>query len=173
MEAKINKETWKNIGETNWNFSLTAQREGDLNRLLVPRDTDGFQCGQDSEVLDKKYLMFFDLAKCADPLVPINGCPTPQTCVAECPKNNFIHDKNTCNNDLTAYKKQLVCKRSVNLNLIRNCNDVEKLIETEQCAKWYLKSEPCKFHVTFEIFFLTNSTKRKISRQWFDDKLCT
>lgn len=115
-----------------------------MNRLLVPRDTDGYQCGQDSEVIDKKYLVFFDLAKCADPLVPLNGCPTPQTCVHECPNTNFVHDIKTCNKDLAAYKTKLICTRHVNINTINSCSDVEKLINTEQCAKWYLKSEPCK-----------------------------
>lgn len=121
-----------------------AQREGDLNRLLIPRDSDGFQCGEDSEVVDKKFLMFFDLSKCADPLVPLNGCPTPQTCVKECPSNNFVHDKSTCERDPAAYKKQLICSRHVKLETIGNCNEVEALINGQQCAKWYLKSEPCK-----------------------------
>lgn len=121
-----------------------AHREGDLNRLLVPRDSDGYQCGQDSEVFDKKFLVFFDLAKCADPLVPLNGCPTPQTCVSECPKTNFVHDKQTCQQNLAAYKEKLICKRLVNKNTIGSCDDVDRLIQSEQCAKWYLKSEPCK-----------------------------
>ena len=115
-----------------------------MNRLLVPRDTDGYQCGQDSEVLDKQFLVFFDLSKCADPLVPLNGCPTPQTCVKECPKSSFVHDKKTCQQNLVAYKEKLICKRLVNKNTISSCDDVERLIDTEQCAKWYLKSEPCE-----------------------------
>ena len=110
----------------------------------MPRDTDGYQCGQDSEVIDKKYLVFFDLAKCADPLVPLNGCPTPQTCVAECPNTNFVHDKKVCQSDVNAYKQKLICKRSIDITKVKNCDEVDKLIETEQCAKWYLKSEPCK-----------------------------
>lgn len=124
---------------------LTAYREGDLNRLLVPRDTDGLQCGQDSEVVDKPYLVFFDLSKCADPLVPLNGCPTPQTCVSECPSSNFVHNKDICNQNLAAYRDKLICKRNVIKNSIRDCNEVQQLIDTEQCAKWYLKSEPCEF----------------------------
>lgn len=121
-----------------------AYREGDLNRLLVPRDTDGYQCGQDSEVLDKKFLVFFDLAKCADPLVPLNGCPTPQTCVSQCPKTNFVHDSRTCNQDLSSYKQKLICTRNVDINTISSCGQIDSLIQKEQCAKWYLKSEPCK-----------------------------
>jgi solute carrier family 44 (choline transporter-like protein), member 2/4/5 len=137
----------------------------------VPRDTDGYQCGQDSEVIDRKFLMFFDLAKCADPLVPLNGCPTPQTCVSECPQNNFVHDKSTCQKSLNDYKKHLICKRNVNVANIANCDEVEKLIDSEQCAKWYLRSEPCEFQISFcdSFFVVTNSTKRNLRD---DGKLC-
>lgn len=110
----------------------------------MPRDTDGYQCGQDSEVVDKKYLLFFDLAKCADPLVPLNGCPTPQTCVSECPSSNFVHNMETCRQNFGVYKAKLICTRQVDKNTITSCNDVQTLIEKDQCAKWYLKSEPCK-----------------------------
>lgn len=122
-----------------------AYREGDLNRLLVPRDTEGLQCGQDSEVVDKPFLVFFDLAKCADPLVPLNGCPTPQTCVSKCPSSNFVHSKATCEQNFAAYKERLICTRQTNMASIRNCNDVDEKIKAEQCSQWYLKSEPCKY----------------------------
>lgn len=146
---------WSVIGNV-----LTAQREGDLSRLLVPRDSDGYQCGQDSEVRTKPYLAFFDLAKCADPLVPLNGCPTPQTCVSECPNSNFVHDKSVCQSDFAAYKKRLLCTRNVDLTRIKDCNDVEQHISSEQCAKWYLKSEPCELR-EFEIKSLIISTAIK------------
>lgn len=137
-----------------------AYREGDLNRLLVPRDTDGYQCGQDSEVLDNKYLVFFDLAKCADPLVPLNGCQTPQVCVRECPSSNFVHALTTCQQNLEAYKEKLICTRKVNKNSIRSCDDVEKLVNTEQCAKWYLKSEPCKYSTLHRYLFYKKFHKK-------------
>lgn len=127
---------------------FTAQREGDLNRLLVPRDTDGRQCGQDSEVLNKKYLVFFDLAKCADALVPLNGCPTPQTCVEKCPDEPFIHNKAICQQNFDVYKKKLICTHRVDMNSIKNCGDIDKRIEDNECAKWYLKSEPRKLNFT-------------------------
>lgn len=122
-----------------------AQREGDLNKLLVPRDSEGFQCGQDSEVIDQKYLVFFDLSKCADPFVPINGCKTPQVCVKECPKETFLHSPGACNSEgVENYKKKLVCTRAVNLNMAKDCKDIDDLIAAEKCSRWYLKSQPCK-----------------------------
>lgn len=121
-----------------------SYREGDLNKLLVPRDSEGFQCGQDSEVLDHKYLFFFDLSECADPLVPINGCPTPQVCVKECPNKSFLHDVQECKKNVQEYKKNLVCTRNVDLNLFNDCTAIDKLVNDNKCSKWYLKSEPCK-----------------------------
>lgn len=128
------------------NIFNIAYREGDLNRILVPRDTDGLQCGKDSEVIDNKFLVFFDLAKCADPLVPINGCPTTQTCVKTCPKENFVHDKKICNQEgVMNYRRKLICTRRTNVNNIDSCDRVQELIDKEDCARWYLKSEPCKY----------------------------
>lgn len=125
-----------------------AYREGDLNKLLVPRDSEGYQCGQDSEVIDQKYLVFFDLAKCADPLVSISGCPTPQVCVKECPNETFYHVKDACVSEgVENYKKKLICKRDINLNAVTDCNAIDDLITNEKCSKWYLKSQPCKYFV--------------------------
>jgi choline transporter-like protein 2/4/5 len=110
----------------------------------VPRDSDGHQCGQDSEVVDKKFLFFFDLAKCADPFVPINGCPTPQICVNKCPQESFLHDMKICKN-VEEYKQKLICKPSVNLKHYSTCEQIDQLIIDEKCAKWYLKSQPCEY----------------------------
>lgn len=153
----------------NFKIHLKAQREGDLNRLLVPRDTDGYQCGQDSEVLNKKYLVFFDLSKCADPLVPINGCLTPQTCVESCPSSNFVHDKTVCEKDFAAYKERLICTRHVDMKSIKNCDDVHTRIVNDQCAKWYLKSEPCKLNCIVKIEFPSIPPSNFSSRFWFND----
>lgn len=113
----------------------------------MPRDSEGNQCGQDSEVIDQKYLFFFDLSKCADPLVPINGCQTPQVCVKECPKETFFHENKTCYSEgLANYKKKLICTRQVDLNTTDNCDAIEKLMSEGKCSKWYLKSEPCKLN---------------------------
>jgi solute carrier family 44 (choline transporter-like protein), member 2/4/5 len=118
----------------------------------VPRDSEGYQCGQDSEVIDQKYLFFFDLAKCADPLVPLNGCKTTQTCIKECPKKTFFHDMSVCNSQGVAnYKKDLICTRQVDLSIVNTCNAVNKLMDEEKCSKWYLKSESCKFIVEFPL----------------------
>lgn len=117
----------------------------------MPRDSEGYQCGQDSEVLEEKFLFFFDLSKCANPIVPVNGCPTQQVCVKECPSKSFLHDIEKCKEDVTEYKKNLICRRDVDLSRVNDCNAIDKLIYEEKCAKWYLKSEPCKLIIYFEM----------------------
>ncbi|KAG5680311.1 hypothetical protein PVAND_009824 [Polypedilum vanderplanki] len=119
-----------------------AHREGDLNKLLVPRDTKGWQCGKDSEVVDKPNLFFFDLSKCADPLVPIEGCPTPQVCVKECPKTSFYHERAQCDREkIQVYRQKLICTSEIDLNNITDCNEVDKYVKDNKCALWYLPSE--------------------------------
>lgn len=51
---------------------------GNIQKLLAPIDTKGRRCGLDSGLEDKKYLVFFNIAKCLSPGTPITGCPTPQ-----------------------------------------------------------------------------------------------
>lgn len=122
--------------------------------MLVPRDTDGLKCGVDSEVKDKPYLVFFDLAKCADPLVPISGCPTPQACVKECPKETFIYRQQDCKSEtFQVYNNKLVCSRHVKMN---NCDDVDKYMQNDQCARWYLKSYSCKLLIFNWLFHLSS-----------------
>lgn len=55
-----------------------ALRNGDLDRLLVPTDSNGRKCGVDNEVVNKPFLVFFNLERCIDPQTPITGCRTPQ-----------------------------------------------------------------------------------------------
>lgn len=94
------------------------------------------------------------MAKCADPLVPISGCPTPQACVKECPKETFIYRQQDCKSQtFKVYNKKLVCGRNVSMN---NCDDVEKYMQNDQCAKWYLKSYSCKLLIFNWLFHLSS-----------------
>ncbi|CAH1402978.1 unnamed protein product [Nezara viridula] len=57
---------------------IFALKKGNPEKILRPTDSSGRKCGLDSEVIDRPYLFFFDLTKCADPSVVLNGCDTPQ-----------------------------------------------------------------------------------------------
>ncbi|CAK1548239.1 unnamed protein product [Leptosia nina] len=52
--------------------------KGSIEKILAPIDSKGRRCGLDSGLEDKKYLMFFNIAKCLSPGTPITGCPTTQ-----------------------------------------------------------------------------------------------
>jgi solute carrier family 44 (choline transporter-like protein), member 2/4/5 len=51
---------------------------GNPEKLIHPTDSDGRICGFHDAVKDKPFLFFFDLTKCANPIVLTTGCPTPQ-----------------------------------------------------------------------------------------------
>lgn len=111
----------------------------------MPTDSDGRKCGIDSAVTDKKYLFFFDLAKCIDASVPFVGCRTPQVCVERCPKTRFLFDFNACRQDFSTTLRKLICRMDVDKSQIRSCDDIETKINEDKCAKWYLESKSCKF----------------------------
>lgn len=127
-----------------WAFvAQYALRNGDLNKLVVPTDSFNKKCGTDSGVLDKKYLFFFNLDKCLDPLVPITGCPTPQICVQQCPQETFIWDvmKNQ-NIPVSQLKSRMICITEADKNALQTVEDMQKAIDEERCARYYFKSAP-------------------------------
>ncbi|KAM8706509.1 hypothetical protein ACLKA7_010731 [Drosophila subpalustris] len=134
-----------------WGFiAHYAIQHGDLNQLMVPTDMFNRKCGIDSSVLNKKYLFFFDLDKCIDPLVPITGCNTPQVCVESCPTQNF--DWNSMRNTMSfdELKKRLVCKSDADKATIYTKGDIERAISENRCARFYFKSQQFLNRCMFE-----------------------
>lgn len=135
----------------------TAYSHGDLDRLLVPADSKGRKCGVDNSVIDKPYLLFFNLEKCIDPLVPLHGCKTPQVCVQKCPSTSFIYSEFQCNPSKVAeIRSQLICQMHVQMESIQSCNDITERIKNHECASWYLPSNSCmlNFHIILYSFVL-------------------
>uniref|UniRef100_A0A1B0D100 Uncharacterized protein n=1 Tax=Phlebotomus papatasi TaxID=29031 RepID=A0A1B0D100_PHLPP len=122
-----------------------AYRNGDLDRLLVPTDSQNNRCGVDSNVLNKPYLFFFDLSRCVDITVPINGCPTPQVCVEKCPDEPFLFDMLGPNEPIENIKNLLICDVNVNKNDITTYEIAKEFVDNNRCARWYLQSVPCKY----------------------------
>ncbi|CAD6994518.1 CTL-like protein 2 [Ceratitis capitata] len=126
-----------------WGFiAQYAVRNGDLNKLVVPTDSFNRKCGIDSSVLDKKYLFFFDLGKCIDPVVPLTGCPTPQVCVESCPTENFFWDKMKNSLPFGELKKRMICLTDNDKNKLNTIDDMQRAIDQERCARLYIKSAP-------------------------------
>lgn len=136
----------------------TAIKNGDLDRLLVPSDSKSRKCGVDNNVIDKPYLMFFNLEKCIDPRVPLYGCKTPQVCVQQCPSTSFIYSHFQCNsNTFSQIRSQLICTMDVPLDTIQSCDDINDRIKRNECASWYLPSNSCMklnliFNQNFKFF---------------------
>ncbi|XP_076048718.1 choline transporter-like 2 isoform X2 [Oratosquilla oratoria] len=108
-----------------------AATNGDPARLLYPTDSRGRVCGKDPDLLDKPYLLFFDLTRCASPKVIATGCPTPQVCVSECPQKNWGYTGVNVN------FKDLICKDGTDKN-----KDTFDLIKDGDCAYYYVESKP-------------------------------
>lgn len=122
-----------------------AIQHGDLNRLMVPTDSAGRKCGVDNGVIDKPFLLFFNLEKCIDARVPLFGCKTPQVCVEKCPTESFVFSNYQCREEMVGtIRNQLICQMGVRKEEIRSCADIENKINKDECARWYLPSNSCK-----------------------------
>lgn len=129
-----------------WGFvGFYAYKRGDPEKILKPTDSNGRKCGVDSEVLNKPYLFYFDITKCADPTVIINGCNTPQVCVEKCPDhgwNSDVYIQNQRPFDLNDVRNNLICLDEKTKNGVTNLDNLKYVIDNGLCASWYITSYP-------------------------------
>uniref|UniRef100_A0A669F9T1 Choline transporter-like protein n=1 Tax=Oreochromis niloticus TaxID=8128 RepID=A0A669F9T1_ORENI len=94
---------------------IIAWSQGDPRKVIYPTDSRGQFCGQAGTPLEKKPLLFyFNILKCASPLVLLEfQCPTTQLCVESCPNRHLTLIKAKVGNkdDQEYYKKY--CKEDV------------------------------------------------------------
>uniref|UniRef100_A0A8C6YB35 Choline transporter-like protein n=1 Tax=Naja naja TaxID=35670 RepID=A0A8C6YB35_NAJNA len=66
---------------------IVAWTQGDPRKVIYPTDSRGQFCGQKGTSNEQKpYLFYFNIMKCASPLVLLEfQCPTTQICVSKCP----------------------------------------------------------------------------------------
>uniref|UniRef100_A0A8C3UPL4 Choline transporter-like protein n=1 Tax=Catharus ustulatus TaxID=91951 RepID=A0A8C3UPL4_CATUS len=66
---------------------VVAWTHGDPRKVIHPTDSRGQFCGQQGTPnQNKPFLFYFDIVKCASPLVLLEfQCPTTQICVSKCP----------------------------------------------------------------------------------------
>ncbi|XP_063759355.1 choline transporter-like protein 2 isoform X2 [Eleginops maclovinus] len=66
---------------------VLAWSQGDPRKVIYPTDSRGQFCGQAGTPLEKKrFLFYFNIMKCASPMVLLEfQCPTTQMCVEKCP----------------------------------------------------------------------------------------
>ncbi|XP_075161279.1 choline transporter-like 2 [Haematobia irritans] len=119
-----------------------ALTNGDLDRVLIPTDSNNRKCGLDSGVNGKKYLFFFDLLKCVDAMTPLTGCETKQVCVEKCPEQTFYWQGNELAEDLENAKKLLICDDAVDKSLFKKADDISEAIKNGRCSGSYFESKP-------------------------------
>ncbi|XP_033873321.3 choline transporter-like protein 5 isoform X9 [Acipenser ruthenus] len=68
-------------------LGTVAWMHGDPRKVIYPTDSYGQFCGQQGTTnANKAILFYFNILKCASPVVLINlQCPTTQLCVSKCP----------------------------------------------------------------------------------------
>lgn len=124
---------------------IIAIRNGDLEKLLVPVDSNGQKCGIDAGVQNKPYLFFFDLTKCTTIDTPIRGCKTPQVCVEKCPDELFILKTALPTMSIDIVRQKLICIDNYDKTQLKSSSDIENAVSNNECAAYYLPSGSCKY----------------------------
>ncbi|XP_061511125.1 choline transporter-like 2 isoform X4 [Anopheles gambiae] len=144
-----------------WGYvAYYAVQHGDLNRLLVPIDSDGRKCGVDSEVRDEPYLVFFNITECAKIDVPISGCSTTQVCVSQCPNQDFDFESANCNpSNVNEIRSKLICKQNVKKSDLTTCQIIRQYIKSQRCAQTMQKSTPFSKRCIPDMGTITNGAR--------------
>ncbi|XP_075433569.1 choline transporter-like protein 2 isoform X3 [Ascaphus truei] len=101
---------------------IVAWTYGDPRKVIYPTDSKGQFCGQVGTPNEHKpFLFYFNIMKCASPLVLLEfQCPTTQTCVEKCPdrfltylsvattQENFNYYKQFCREGFNNFSKSPV-----------------------------------------------------------------
>ncbi|KAL2764337.1 choline transporter-like protein 2 isoform 2 [Daubentonia madagascariensis] len=86
---------------------IIAWTHGDPRKVIYPTDSRGEFCGQKgTKNANKPYLFYFNIVKCASPLVLLEfQCPTPQICVEKCPDRYLTYLNARNSRDFEYYKQ--------------------------------------------------------------------
>ncbi|XP_030052905.1 choline transporter-like protein 2 isoform X2 [Microcaecilia unicolor] len=94
---------------------FVAWTHGDPRKVIYPTDSRGQFCGQLGTTNEKKpFLFYFNIMKCASPMVLLEfQCPTTQICVEKCPQKFMTYLKVYQNQQDWNYYRQF-CKPEFN-----------------------------------------------------------
>ncbi|XP_036168858.1 choline transporter-like protein 2 isoform X2 [Myotis myotis] len=86
---------------------IIAWTHGDPRKVIYPTDSRGEFCGQKgTKNANKPFLFYFNIVKCASPLVLLEfQCPTPQICVEKCPNRYLTYLNARSSPDFEYYKQ--------------------------------------------------------------------
>uniref|UniRef100_A0A452H878 Choline transporter-like protein n=1 Tax=Gopherus agassizii TaxID=38772 RepID=A0A452H878_9SAUR len=124
-------------------YIFAAWVHGDPRKVVYPTDSYGQFCGQKDTINENKTsLFYFNILKCASPIVLINlQCPTTQLCVSKCPdrfatyidmQGSYRHNKS-----YWEYYRQF-CKPGFN----KPWKSVAQVIRDEDCPSMIIPSRP-------------------------------
>ncbi|XP_062853268.1 choline transporter-like protein 2 isoform X4 [Trichomycterus rosablanca] len=117
---------------------ILAWSQGDPRKMIYPTDSRGQFCGQKGTPLEKKQLLFFfNILKCASPLVLLEfQCPTTQMCVEKCPDRFLTLVKARLNKDDLLYYSQF-CKEGTNFT-----QTAPQILRDRACPTMIFPSRP-------------------------------
>uniref|UniRef100_A0A8C8ZQR2 Choline transporter-like protein n=1 Tax=Prolemur simus TaxID=1328070 RepID=A0A8C8ZQR2_PROSS len=116
---------------------IIAWTHGDPRKVIYPTDSRGEFCGQKgTKNANKPYLFYFNIVKCASPLVLLEfQCPTPQICVEKCP-NRYLTYLNARNSRDFEYYKQFCVPG------FQNNKGVAEVLRDGDCPAVLIPSKP-------------------------------
>jgi len=117
--------------------AAAALLQGDVSRVLLPTDSRGRVCGRGA-LAGRRLLLVFDMTKCLNPAVLVEGCLTPQACVAACPTQTYAA---TTGLQPQQAVKERVAPYCLDPELALHPDySVARLVEEGVCPAWYLAS---------------------------------
>ncbi|KAJ8363433.1 hypothetical protein SKAU_G00122640 [Synaphobranchus kaupii] len=117
---------------------ILAWSHGDPRKVIYPTDSRGNFCGQTPPLEKKPFLFYFNIMKCASPLVLLEfQCPTTQICVEKCPdKYMTLIQAKTKKEDMDVYKS--FCKEGTDIYKL----SVPELLRDRLCPALLIPSKP-------------------------------
>ncbi|XP_035683618.1 choline transporter-like protein 4 isoform X3 [Branchiostoma floridae] len=120
---------------------ILAWVHGDPKLLLYPTDSQGNLCGN-GNYASKPNLHFFNLLDCAGFASVLDGCPTPQVCVAACPTEYWAFAvelvKMTAGGQ--ADYDKFICTNDVNITGA-TAAQIEQYVKDQKCAAYTVPSK--------------------------------
>uniref|UniRef100_A0A8I3PRX1 Choline transporter-like protein n=1 Tax=Canis lupus familiaris TaxID=9615 RepID=A0A8I3PRX1_CANLF len=116
---------------------IIAWTHGDPRKVIYPTDSRGEFCGQKgTKNANKPFLFYFNIVKCASPLVLLEfQCPTPQICVEKCPDRYLTYLNAQKSQDFEYYKQFCVPG-------FQNNKGVAEVLRDGDCPAVLIPSKP-------------------------------
>ncbi|KAG9338747.1 hypothetical protein JZ751_025183 [Albula glossodonta] len=117
---------------------ILAWSHGDPRKVIYPTDSRGRFCGQAGPLEKKPLLFYFNILKCASPLVLLEfQCPTTQICVEKCPDKSMTLVKALMSKEKMDFYKQF-CKEGEDISKM----SAPEILKNRLCPAALFASKP-------------------------------